>query len=811
MSRILRGSLRASRIQRRSWSASVAPAPAEDDPRSLYGSGWDAGPRAVRVAVWWDFEDCDIPAGIPATNVSNNIISGLRTRGFKGPVSIDAYGDTWQLSRSTQEALASTGISLHHLPSSRKNLASDRTLMLDLVLWTVDHPPPAHLFVISTDSDLSSALHSLRMKNYNVLLACNSHSASPALLAAASVVWQWGKLARGEGLVAQTIVSSVHRSSQEFLQEISSPPPPPPSSPPPSFTPPTPTPTPPPSFTPPTPPPPLSPSLPSSPSSYTPSPPPPIPASPRPAQDSLPGRLEKQDSLQDFHKDICALLQQAASTLSQKPPESMLLSVTKAGRKDEHSTATENRSVSKEKALANTENDSGTNQPESIKQSSCEAPSGGSTHDARQRDSKVAVQVAKQVAATTESSTTQCQRQINAVTVKDGNAVSTSQSRSPGAVTSAHEGKWTWRRFLFGSKAASRAKVDGGQEEIKESFPSHSISPPDDEASNQSFPRRSWSHFWRRTTAAKEDKGDNASDIVKQFSKTEEGASLLSKSQSQKEFTSLLCESGPPCIRNWEEDRVSEVVSRLVAEKEIDASAWELEKDPSSQLKTEEDDIQNSDDTAPALNDQPCPWETIQGHYPSLEELRIWMVYFLNVEQERRSFDVSHLKAEFKKQFGLSLNLNIFGCVRIKDLLGVMQDIVHVYYPKSTVCMIRTRTFPRLAKVNPRSLSDYAPLLEELLLEHPDGIPISMIKARFYSKFSCDIDHRKLGYSRLDMFLRAARSDIYARLDSVEHSVYVFIRRQEEESTGEEEQEEEEEQGNEGRPAKFIVDKEISL
>ncbi|EFJ11564.1 hypothetical protein SELMODRAFT_47954, partial [Selaginella moellendorffii] len=153
--------------------------------------------------VWWDFEDCDIPAGIPATNVSNNIISGLRTRGFKGPVSIDAYGDTWQLSRSTQEALASTGISLHHLPSSRKNLASDRTLMLDLVLWTVDHPPPAHLFVISTDSDLSSALHSLRMKNYNVLLACNSHSASPALLAAASVVWQWGKLARGEGLVAQ--------------------------------------------------------------------------------------------------------------------------------------------------------------------------------------------------------------------------------------------------------------------------------------------------------------------------------------------------------------------------------------------------------------------------------------------------------------------------------------------------------------------------------------------------------------------------------------------------------------------------------
>ncbi|EFJ18818.1 hypothetical protein SELMODRAFT_419612 [Selaginella moellendorffii] len=46
------------------------------------------------------------------------------------------------------------------------------------------------------------------------------------------------------------------------------------------------------------------------------------------AQDSPPVTLEKQESLQDFHKDICALLQQAALTLSQKPPESMLLSVT---------------------------------------------------------------------------------------------------------------------------------------------------------------------------------------------------------------------------------------------------------------------------------------------------------------------------------------------------------------------------------------------------------------------------------------------------------------------------------------------------
>lgn len=83
--------------------------------------------------------------------------------------------------------------------------SSDRALLVDLILWTLEHPPPAHLFLISGDRDFSNALHRLRMRNYNILLACPAGTTvSPALLGAATHVWQWNSLVRGEGLLLAT-------------------------------------------------------------------------------------------------------------------------------------------------------------------------------------------------------------------------------------------------------------------------------------------------------------------------------------------------------------------------------------------------------------------------------------------------------------------------------------------------------------------------------------------------------------------------------------------------------------------------------
>lgn len=77
----------------------------------------DEESRNVRVSVWWDFENCNLPAGVNVFKVAHTITAAVRSNGIKGPVTITAFGDVMQLSRANQEALSSTGINLTHIPN----------------------------------------------------------------------------------------------------------------------------------------------------------------------------------------------------------------------------------------------------------------------------------------------------------------------------------------------------------------------------------------------------------------------------------------------------------------------------------------------------------------------------------------------------------------------------------------------------------------------------------------------------------------------------------------------------------------------
>ncbi|CAI9109093.1 OLC1v1008835C1 [Oldenlandia corymbosa var. corymbosa] len=154
--------------------------------------------RSVRVSVWWDFENCNVPTGVNVFRVAQSITAAVRANGIKGPIQITAFGDIMQMSRQKQEALSATGINLNHIPNGGKNSA-DRSLLVDLMYWVSQNPPPAHLFLISGDRDFAGILHRLRMNNYNILLA-STHNAPGVLCSAASIMWQWSSLLKGENL-----------------------------------------------------------------------------------------------------------------------------------------------------------------------------------------------------------------------------------------------------------------------------------------------------------------------------------------------------------------------------------------------------------------------------------------------------------------------------------------------------------------------------------------------------------------------------------------------------------------------------------
>ncbi|KAK7284458.1 hypothetical protein RJT34_19204 [Clitoria ternatea] len=149
----------------------------------------------AKLSVWWDIENCQVPKGSDPHAIAQNISSALVRMNYCGPVSISAYGDTTRIPASVQHALSSTGISLNHVPAGVKD-ASDKKILVDMLFWAVDNPAPANYLLISGDRDFSNALHQLRMRRYNILLA-QPQKASAPLVAAAKSVWLWTTLLAG--------------------------------------------------------------------------------------------------------------------------------------------------------------------------------------------------------------------------------------------------------------------------------------------------------------------------------------------------------------------------------------------------------------------------------------------------------------------------------------------------------------------------------------------------------------------------------------------------------------------------------------
>ncbi|GAB2234531.1 hypothetical protein Drorol1_Dr00003786 [Drosera rotundifolia] len=149
----------------------------------------------AKTSVWWDIENCQVPRGCDPHAIAQNISSALKKINYRGPVSVSAYGDTNRIPWSVQQALSSTGISLNHVPAGVKD-ASDKKILVDMLFWAVDNPAPANYLLISGDRDFSNALHQLRMRRYNILLAQPLKASTP-LLHAAKTVWMWSTLVIG--------------------------------------------------------------------------------------------------------------------------------------------------------------------------------------------------------------------------------------------------------------------------------------------------------------------------------------------------------------------------------------------------------------------------------------------------------------------------------------------------------------------------------------------------------------------------------------------------------------------------------------
>ncbi|KAF6154933.1 hypothetical protein GIB67_018370 [Kingdonia uniflora] len=165
----------------------------------------------AKTSVWWDIENCQVPKNCDPHAIAQNISSALIKMNYCGRVSISAYGDTNRIPTTVQHALSSTGITLNHVPAGVKD-ASDKKILVDMLFWAVDNPAPANYLLISGDRDFSNALHQLRMRRYNILLA-QPLKVSAALFAAAKSAWYWTNLVAGGPPISRDESSQVGGSN----------------------------------------------------------------------------------------------------------------------------------------------------------------------------------------------------------------------------------------------------------------------------------------------------------------------------------------------------------------------------------------------------------------------------------------------------------------------------------------------------------------------------------------------------------------------------------------------------------------------
>ncbi|KAH7314648.1 hypothetical protein KP509_21G012700 [Ceratopteris richardii] len=150
-----------------------------------------------KISIWWDIENCHVPKDVDPHFVAQNITGALHHASLTGPIEIQAFGDTKILPHATQKALTDTGITLNHVPRGNKD-AADKAILVGMLLWALDNPAPANILLVSGDGDFANALHRLRLKTYNILLATPAAQfVKPALTGAAKKRWFWKDMAQG--------------------------------------------------------------------------------------------------------------------------------------------------------------------------------------------------------------------------------------------------------------------------------------------------------------------------------------------------------------------------------------------------------------------------------------------------------------------------------------------------------------------------------------------------------------------------------------------------------------------------------------
>jgi len=145
----------------------------------------------AKCAVFWDFENCPPPSGMPGYYVVENLRKVVHR--FGSMIALKAYLQITDSTskKSLRSELQSSGVSLIDCPHNGRKDAADKMILVDMLAFALDTPPPATIVLISGDRDFVYALSTLRNRKYNIVLIVPNKGASIILKSQANMILEW--------------------------------------------------------------------------------------------------------------------------------------------------------------------------------------------------------------------------------------------------------------------------------------------------------------------------------------------------------------------------------------------------------------------------------------------------------------------------------------------------------------------------------------------------------------------------------------------------------------------------------------------
>ncbi|PRP83802.1 hypothetical protein PROFUN_09000 [Planoprotostelium fungivorum] len=141
------------------------------------------------VSIFWDMENCRVPATVEGSMVAGKL---LNFASKLGPIHrINGYGNLTCFRKETRMELMAGGIDLHDVPSGKPN-AADIAIIVDMLFYAMENPSST-IVLISGDGDFSNALSRLRQKGHRIMII-SAPSSNRSLGHVCDEIHDWNKL-----------------------------------------------------------------------------------------------------------------------------------------------------------------------------------------------------------------------------------------------------------------------------------------------------------------------------------------------------------------------------------------------------------------------------------------------------------------------------------------------------------------------------------------------------------------------------------------------------------------------------------------